>query len=132
MFAQRVQTQIIRFSTQNATILNLLGTLITMVKLPAIQDLDPLEGDWLNQAQQKHLHTFFRQLSQFTHSVHIGLVWTICNTMMEFFATNQHCQVGCEVSNLEAQITRLARFCQKKKLFMEVFVFCELPLYQIL
>ena len=102
-------------------------------RLPAVQNLDQLEGDWLNQVlQQNYIHFFILQLRQLWILDHIGLVLMIYNTMMEFFATNQHCQVGCEVSNLEAQITRLARFCQKKKLFMEVFVFCELPLYQIL
>ena len=64
-FAQRVQTQITKVSTQSVIILNLLWKLIIMLRLPAIQNLDQLEENWLNQVhQQNYIHSFIRQLRQ--------------------------------------------------------------------
>ena len=66
-----------------------------MLSQPAVQDLDHMEENWLNQVHQvNYMHTFIRQLTQLEFLDEFGLVLTICIEIMEFFSTQQLIKVG--------------------------------------
>ena len=97
-----LQAQITESSTQSVTILNLLQKLIIVLRQPAVQDLDHMEENWLNQVHQlNYMHTFIRQLPQWEFLDEFGLVLTICIKIMEFFSTQQLIKVGYGVSKFK-------------------------------